>query len=62
MNRADIQELAASMVRMYGPRMAFDIADRYAHDATALEDKVMHARWAEVAAILAKAIEADGRV
>ena len=56
MEQTAIRELASAMTRMYGPKKAFEWADRYAHEATTLGDGVMHGRWAAVAALLGEAL------
>ena len=61
MDTAVIKELAAPMTRMYGKRQAFEWDDRYATEATANGDSIMHQRWAAVAALLGEAIEMDER-
>lgn len=56
-----ITELAASMKRMYGASQAVDWAGRYAAEAASVNDVLMHARWAAVAALLGEVIDRGSR-
>ena len=61
MEKASISELASTMRRMYGARQAFDWAGRYAAEATAIGDALMHSRWAQVAAVLGEMLDQQER-
>jgi hypothetical protein len=59
---AEPQDLAFSMIHLYGKKRALTLADRYAADCSMNADHHGHNRWARAASMIGNLIAAEERL